>query len=79
MKQQSLMQKIRTCSYFKYIKIDSDHFINIKMIYDNFGIEIFDVVTELHAITGCDTGHTDLMLKRITFSKKIFNTPPVSL
>lgn len=49
------------------------------MIYDNFGIEIFDVATELHAITGCDTGHTDLMLKRTTFSKKIFNTPPVSL
>lgn len=38
------------------MKIDSDHFTNIKMIFDNLGSKI-SVVLELGAIHGCDTSY----------------------
>lgn len=49
------------------------------MIYDNQGSEISDVVPWLSAISGCDSRHTDLKLKKCTFSKKFLKIPPVAL
>ena len=34
-----------------YMRIDSYQFINIKIIYDNLGSEISDIVSELHPNT----------------------------
>lgn len=62
-----------------YMNIDSNQFINIEVIYDNLGCETSDVTHELHAVTVCDTRHSNLMLKRSTFVKTFVKIPSVSL
>ena len=61
------------------MKIDSNQFINIKMIYKNLGSEIFDVIPELYAITGCATTSYKYNIEKFQFSKKIVKkkVPPV--
>ena len=61
------------------MNIDSNQFINIEVIYDNLGCETSDVTHERHAMTVCDTRHSNLMLKRSTFVSKFVKIPSVSL
>ena len=53
-----------------YMKIHSKS-VNIKMIYDNLGTKISDVIPQLYDtdITGCNTRHINLMLGWCEFIK----------
>ena len=55
--------------------IDSNQFINIRMIYGNLGNEVSDVVSELHAITGCDTTPYKFNVEKLLVFKKAFKDP----
>ena len=57
------------------MKIDSNQFINIRMIYDNLGNEISDVVFEPHAITGCDITSEKFNVEKVLGFKKTFTDP----
>ena len=53
------------------MKIDSDQFTNIKMIYDIFGSKI----SELNAITGCDTKSYKSNAEKVYVLKKVCKDP----
>ena len=40
-----------------YLKTDFNQFVNISMIFENLGSSLFDVIPQLHTLTGCDTGY----------------------
>lgn len=61
------------------MKIDSHHFTNIKMIYDNLGSKISDVVTELYAINGYNTKSYKFNVEKVHVYKKFLKTLAVSL
>lgn len=54
------------------MKIDSNQFINIKMIYDNSGSEISDIVPEIHPINGCDNTSWKFNVVKIYLLKKLY-------
>ena len=54
-----------------HMKIDSNQFINTKMIYNNLKIEI-SVVPQLHSITSCDRTSNKFNVGKSTFSKNKF-------
>lgn len=58
-----------------YIKIDFNQIINISLIYDNLGSEIFDVVSGLHAITGRDTTSYKVNVEKLLVFKKALTDP----
>lgn len=60
------------------MKIDSDHFTNIKMIYDNLGSKISDVVLELGAIHGCDTTSYKSNDEKVHVLKKVCKDPSLT-
>ena len=55
-----------------YMKIDSNHFINSKMIYDNLESEISDIVPELHGVTGCDTTLYKFHVEKTNVFKNVY-------
>ena len=59
-----------------YMKIDSNHFSNIDMIYYNLGSKTSDVLSRLNAITVCDTRHTTNVGKDRVFKKVCKNLQP---
>ena len=58
-----------------YMKIDFNQIINISLIYDNLGSEIFDVVSGLHAITGRDTTSYKVNVEKLLVFKKALTDP----
>ena len=38
-----------------YMKINANQFINMVMIHDNIGSDVYSILPQLHAITGCGT------------------------
>ena len=61
------------------MKIDSNQFIKINMVYDNLGSEISDVVTELYAINGYNTKSYKFNVEKVHVYKKFLKTLAVSL
>ena len=53
-----------------YMKIDSNYFININMLYDNLGNEISYVVLRLYALTGYHTTSYKFNVRKVHVFKK---------
>ena len=58
------------------MKIDSNHFSNIDMIYYNLGSKTSDVLSRINAITVCDTRHTTNVGKDRVSKKVCKNLQP---
>ena len=52
-------------------EIDSNQYINIKMIGDNLVNKTFDIVLGLHAVTSCDTMLYKFYVQKIFISEKL--------
>ena len=52
-------------------EIDSNQYINIKMIDDNLVNKTFDIVPGLHAVTSCDTMLYKFYVQKVFISKKV--------
>ena len=63
-----------------YMKIHSNQFININMIYDNLGTKISDVIPQLHDIdiTGCNTTSYKFNVGMVRVYKKVYENPSIS-
>ena len=58
-----------------YMKIDTNQFINIAMIYDSLGSEICSMLPQLHAITGCDTTAYKFNTGKVRVLNKVTKDP----
>ena len=57
------------------MKIGVSHFFSIKMIYENLGSEVCDVLPQLHAVTGCHTTSYKLNVGKFCVFKKVYKDP----
>ena len=61
------------------MKIDANQFINMILIHDSVGRDVFSILSQLHAITGSDTAAYKFNIGKVRVLQKVIKDPSSTL